>query len=801
MKRIIILSIGICFCASLDAQVKWDGGGDGVSWNDPANWLPDGVPLATSNVKLDNSTILSSYTVNLGSTNITTFVNTLSISPGSGISIVLKIPATNTANPGLNVGGMGDALIIDSGATILNSTGVAGGGVGLVVSNGIRINNGGKYIHNNIRGNAGIVSQLSSASGTEKGIFEFDVPGTAGYAVSLSGRTFGTLIFSANAAGLSRTYTGNGTSNLAIRGDLIINPGATMSCTITGNVVLSGNLAISGVLNDNPSSAGAVNRSISFVGANQIISGTGNLILGANFRNLEINGGSTLTLNRNIALSNPNQGFIVDSAGSLLMNSAFISGLGKFQLNKGSLLGIGSIDGIWLAPTALGNIQTATRLFAADAGYEYNGIDPQVTGDGLPTTLNGQLKVNNTAGISSLGVTLTNSTMISGMTGRLDLSLGKLRTSPGNIIHIGPDATIVNYGANSFIGGPLRATGHPTFTYPVGLNAPVAPTGSIYAPVTMNDASGNNVLNESYTVEYHRANPSATIGPALGDSINHLSYLEYWSILRNDTLNNQPPKQLTLEVNPESFCYKLDSTLIARYDTSSTQWKSEGRSAFYINPLSAFPLEWGRISSEPHISAFGYFTLATTLPFAGNPLPIRILSFDATRINISAALVKWELGNNCSPATTFEIQKAGINGQFSTIAVMHAMANEKVYQHIDNALSRGINYYRLKIIDEDRNNYLSRTAGVFNDIEDLLLVSLTPSPVNTNATLTLLSSRRQQVDLVITDMLGRIVKKKNLIAPAGESRVELSMFELTGGLYDIIGITSNGKTNAIKFIK
>jgi len=50
-----------------------------------------------------------------------------------------------------------------------------------------------------------LIDRIVQTVGTEKGIFEFDVPGTAGYTVSLTGNTFGSLSFRAAAAGASKS--------------------------------------------------------------------------------------------------------------------------------------------------------------------------------------------------------------------------------------------------------------------------------------------------------------------------------------------------------------------------------------------------------------------------------------------------------------------------------------------------------------------------------------------------------------------------------------------------------------------
>ena len=88
----------------------------------------------------------------------------------------------------------------------------------------------------------------------------------------------------------------------------------------------------------------------------------------------------------------------VQAGGSLLTNcQALTGGSGtSFVLAAGGTLGICDAGGI-AASGATGAIQTSTRSFAAAATYVYNGTAAQVTGTGLPATVE-TLVVDNPAG-------------------------------------------------------------------------------------------------------------------------------------------------------------------------------------------------------------------------------------------------------------------------------------------------------------------------------------------------------------------------------------------------------------------
>jgi hypothetical protein len=221
------------------ATIFWDNeAGDGL-WNTPTNWVGNVVPAPTDDVVLDNSIFGVSYTVTLPGGAISTSINSLTITPFGINNIALDLPITNTSNPGFVVTGPGDAIILNSGAILRNSSG-ASAGSGISITNNFRINNGGHYIHNTNRAHATIVNQLSAVVGTELGEFEYDIP-SASTPLSLSNRIYGSLTLTALANGGTTTYIGSGANPLNIKGNLKINTGVTFSVSFSANIIVSGN--------------------------------------------------------------------------------------------------------------------------------------------------------------------------------------------------------------------------------------------------------------------------------------------------------------------------------------------------------------------------------------------------------------------------------------------------------------------------------------------------------------------------------------------------------------------------------
>ncbi len=222
----------------LSAQKKWDGGGGDNQWSNALNWSGNTLPDIGDDVLLDNSVVSQGYNVLLPVTAVT--VKTVTITPASGENIELTLPVENTLVPGLTIAGPGYGLIINNGGIFRNSSG-ASSGTPVIISDSIRINNNGRYVHNTPRGHSMNVDRLSAAPGTEKGILEFDIPDPS-TTISLSGRIYGRLILSAAAHGAALNYTAAGTNSVLIRDNLELGEGVNFNLNFSDTIFINGDL-------------------------------------------------------------------------------------------------------------------------------------------------------------------------------------------------------------------------------------------------------------------------------------------------------------------------------------------------------------------------------------------------------------------------------------------------------------------------------------------------------------------------------------------------------------------------------
>src|SRR5687768_1934603 len=222
------------------AQLRWDGeAGDG-QWMTPGNWAGDVLPAVSDDVILDNTFIAGGYIVALPGGNSVVHIKSITISPGSGNNIELVLPATNTAIPAFKVSGAVYGMVIENGGVFKNASGTDNG-LPVEIADSLKINNGGRYIQNSSSSHAAIVTVLSKAPGTEEGIFEFDIP-SASSTVSLSGRTYGKLVFLSNAMHGAVTYTASGTNTVTVKSDMYAGSGVTLSLNFSDTLFIGRDL-------------------------------------------------------------------------------------------------------------------------------------------------------------------------------------------------------------------------------------------------------------------------------------------------------------------------------------------------------------------------------------------------------------------------------------------------------------------------------------------------------------------------------------------------------------------------------
>lgn len=181
------------------------------------------------------------------------------------------------------------------------------------------------------------------------------------------------------------------------------------------------------------------------------------------------------------------------------------------------------------------------------------------------------------------------------------------------------------------------------------------------------------------------------------------------------------------------------------------------------------------------------------VPLNGNMiLPLRLLSFEANKAGNNTAGLQWRTAQEIN-VSHFELERSADGKTFSRLAVIQALNTQGThrYAYNDRDPVTGHNFYRLKMVDIDGRMEYSNIVRLAFD--NNLVLSVLPVPAQNTITV---KTSGQFKQLVIADMNGRIVLRKNITKP----NEEVDISGLPKGMY-IIRVSDGNTIRAEKFIK
>jgi len=463
-----------------------------ASWATAANWTPTRTtPGVFDNMVFNNGatttvTAIPAQTVGSITVSGNTTVNlqnagTTDLTIGNGLAGADLSVASGSA---LNVNGANAlALTLAAGATgsisgTMNFS-TAPNTIIVTDASGLTFNSGSSLTQNtgntgNIFGTTGTPNVVIFASGST---FE-QIVGASPFGLT---QPASKIIF--NTGSLFKLSVANTPAfNGRIYANFEYNASGTSSPT-GGNAVSIDNLTISqGTFNFNMTAVSSIRGNISVANGAALTFTPGS----ATVTNLNGTGIQSITTTGTGTISVASSGNLTVVSGSTVnLGTSVITGLGTFTVASGATFRTGNTGGI-AASGATGSIQTTTRSFNTAANYVYNGTANQLTGTGLPATVN-TLTINNTGASSNNVVTLTAITAITATAGSLTLTAGRLDLnarqltipSGGNVVATGGDFTAT--------AGPLFFLGSGTTTGTMNI-----PTTTLAGTVTFN--TGANIV-------------------------------------------------------------------------------------------------------------------------------------------------------------------------------------------------------------------------------------------------------------------------------------------------------------------
>jgi len=202
-----------------------------------------------------------------------------------------------------------------------------------------------------------------------------------------------------------------------------------------------------------------------------------------------------------------------------------------------------------------------------------------------------------------------------------------------------------------------------------------------------------------------------------------------------------------------------------------------------------------------NVAGFSGFYLHTNNYNA--PLPITV-NYLTGRKQGSNHLLNWKVTCATSPRATMALERSADGRNYmgiNTITADAARCNQP-FDYTDANPLKGMNYYRLKIVDADGKITYSTTVALLNAAKGFDIISIAPNPVvNDNFKLNVASALSGKMEIVIFDMQGRLVNRQSFSIIAGFNSLPVNVANLPAGTYTIKAGMAGEQTKIIRFVK
>ena len=262
--------------------------------------------------------------------------------------------------------------------------------------------------------------------------------------------------------------------------------------------------------------------------------------------------------------------------------------------------------------------------------------------------------------------------------------------------------------------------------------------------------------------------PDLPTGPADAAGIAHLRVMQYHGTANSDpSLPNQYTAGTSINIDP------ADASISWNGSSWEVRLEVTGFSGFYVhtNQLGALPITMNYIRGSKQ----------------GNN-----------------HLLNWKVTCNSTPKATLTLERsANGNGPFAAIYTIDATAARcnQPFDYSDAQPLNGMNYYRVQMKDADGKISYSSIVALLNATKGFEIVSIAPNPVvSSHFKLNLTSANAGKVEIMISDVQGRMVQRRTIAVGAGFSSVDMNVSNLAPGVYGLTGMMGE-RRKVVRFVK
>jgi hypothetical protein len=527
----------------------------------------------------------------------------------------------------------------------------------------------------------------------------------------------------------------------------------------------------------------AVNKSAGTLNA----TGTITLNDGSGGGNLTVSSGSTVagTADYNLLGDLTNSG-IFSTSGTLTFNGVSaqnISGsnsLGSLVINNAT--GVTIADGV--STTIASDLTITPGSLNTGAGtIVFDGSGAQ--------RINGSVVFNNLTKLAGDALTLSGSSTVNGT---LTLTGGNINTSSADMLVMGPDGAVSGGSGSSYVNGPLRhtenATDAGTKVFPFG-------SGTTYRPITL-ELTQADAVERSYTGSLTEGTaPSRTL--PVGELVR-VSGIRYYTISQSPAAS-VTSASVSIPYHADDLVDEGATLRIAKSDGLGN-WINIGGTGSAPEPPTPGIYAAGTITSDAFTS-FSDFILASSAE-ENNPLPIELLSFDATVLAATVQL-RWTTAQEWNNEM-FIVERSGDGQQFERIGTVQGAgtSTEMIsYGFEDPYPIPGTAYYRLKQLDYDGSYSYSKIVSASFSAITGHMAALSPNPAVGGRTVLSIGGAKphSEIFLSVWQSSGQRVQEMKLeVNEQGYLKRELHEFtRLSPGIYLLL-IQSDTFTQTLRLV-
>ncbi len=165
-------------------------------------------------------------------------------------------------------------------------------------------------------------------------------------------------------------------------------------------------------------------------------------------------------------------------------------------------------------------------------------------------------------------------------------------------------------------------------------------------------------------------------------------------------------------------------------------------------------------------------------------LPIKLLSFDGWNEGPVNQL-EWKTATEIN-SDHFDVERSLTGEVFDKIGEVPAAGFseiENTYKLSDLKPNKGLNYYRLNLIDRNLTNEYSNVILIQLNSDGVITTQVSPNPTMDNINIQIQSTDNGEVLIELTDAIGRVLISENHQIVLGANSISLNTTELAEAMY------------------